>query len=99
MCNYYFAGDLKLTYFGTWDNIQPQINPQLVEQLYVAPGMYTLISAILFSSQICLELCATGKPAPSADWWSLGVILYEVLTSLVSIRLLVYYILTSAVVK
>lgn len=34
-----YIGDLKLTYFGTWDNIQPQVDSQLAEQLYAAPGM------------------------------------------------------------
>ena len=79
---------MKLTYFGTWDNIQPQVDPQLAEQLYVAPGMDLEVSLmILFCISIfsCLELCGMGRPVPSADWWSLGAILYEALTGLVSL--------------
>lgn len=77
---------MRLTYFGIWDNIQPQIDPQLAEELYVAPGIHSVISMMILLV-IYLELHGTGKPVPSVDWWSIGAILYETLTGLVSISI------------
>ncbi|XP_065832859.1 ribosomal protein S6 kinase delta-1-like isoform X2 [Oscarella lobularis] len=56
-------GDVVLTHFGSWDNIDRTIQETAVENLYVAP-----------------ELIGMPVATPAADWWSVGVILFELLT-------------------
>ena len=31
-------GNVKLTYFGNWDHVQPQADSRLADHLYLAPG-------------------------------------------------------------
>lgn len=56
-------GEACLTYFGQWTEVQPEINPTAVDQMYCAP-----------------EIGGVSKITEACDWWSLGAILYVLLT-------------------
>ena len=72
-------GDIKLTYFGKWDYVTNTVNIQAVKQMYVAPGKYNYQSTELYIVKY-IELHGLGEVTASADWWSLGAILFELLT-------------------
>jgi serine/threonine protein kinase len=71
-------GSVKLTYFGKWDYIQSPIDDEAKSMLYVAPGECWVQSIIIII--VMVELCGLGEASPGADWWSLGAILFELLT-------------------
>ncbi|XP_062502209.1 ribosomal protein S6 kinase delta-1-like isoform X2 [Corticium candelabrum] len=56
-------GNLVLTYFGYWDQIDRHYHPEAAADFYIAP-----------------ELNGMLRVSPAADWWSFGVILFELLT-------------------
>ena len=76
-------GNVKLTYFGNWDHVQPQVDSRLADHLYLSPGIY-FYTLLVCTRSVLSEIRGMGKAVPLVDWWSLGVILYELLTGLVS---------------
>ena len=79
-------GDVKLTYFGKWDYVPYSIKIEAVQMMYVAPGDTILVLSInIYNSVIIFsELQGLEEATISADWWSLGAILFELLTGKVS---------------
>ncbi|KAM3918884.1 ribosomal protein S6 kinase-like 1 [Leptodactylus fuscus] len=56
-------GEVLLTYFGQWREVDHTCCPEAAEQLYVAP-----------------EVLGVGSVNEACDWWSLGALLYEMMT-------------------
>lgn len=63
-------GDLVLSYFSKWDLVDEQVNQDAVRHFYVAPELCGLVN--YSASEAC-------------DYWSFGVISYEMLTMTVSV--------------
>ena len=82
----YIIGDVALTYFGKWDYVPLPLKNEVVERLYVAPGMCVCVSVCLctYLKQILIELLGLEIATPAADWWSLGAIMFELLTGKVT---------------
>lgn len=65
-------GSVKLTYFCRYPNVDPILNCEAKEKLYVAPEVDGTSCNVSFAS----------------DWWSFGAILYELTTLQVRIAIL-----------
>jgi serine/threonine protein kinase len=93
-------GRVKLSYFGVWEEVDHSVDPEAVQQFYCAPGMTEIllksfplhfmtscvIVVLLFVfHMLYLEVSRGEKITFSADWWSLGVLSYELITGKVLI--------------
>ena len=86
-----FIGSAVLTYFGKWDFVEQQTKYELVKDLYVAPG--TVVDWVTFISDVYehvfpmffTELQGLTEATIAADWWSLGAVLFEILTGKVCV--------------
>ncbi|MBN3292220.1 RPKL1 protein, partial [Polypterus senegalus] len=59
------AGQVCLTYFGQWSEVQLDCSTTAMENLYCAP-----------------EIGGASEVTEACDWWSLGAVLYELLTGM-----------------
>ncbi|KAL4613183.1 ribosomal protein S6 kinase-like 1 isoform X3 [Arapaima gigas] len=60
------SGNACLTYFGQWSDVQPEISTKAMENMYCAPA----------------EIGGVSEITEACDWWSLGALLYELLTGM-----------------
>ncbi|XP_018601640.2 uncharacterized protein rps6kl1 isoform X2 [Scleropages formosus] len=64
-------GNVCLTYFGQWSDVQLEISAKAMENMYCAP-----------------EIGGVAEITEACDWWSLGALLYELLSGMVNNTLL-----------
>ena len=50
----YIVGDVALTYFGKWDYVPLPLKNEVVDRLYVAPGMCVCVC-------VCLPVCLSVR--------------------------------------
>ncbi len=75
------GGEVMLTYFSEWSCINKEIPPSLVGSGYLAPEVVAGMQA----SETVVGVAPVVKSrspnmAKACDWWSVGALLYELLT-------------------
>lgn len=73
------VGKAVLTYFSKWDFVEPSSHFMLSQQLYTAPGE-PVMWCVYVCDVMCVELGELCEPTNACDWWSLGALLFEILT-------------------
>lgn len=58
-------GNLLLTYFSSWNLVERKLNKNAIDEMYVAPELNGLVNY---------------ETSEVSDWWSVGVIAYEMFT-------------------